>query len=67
MYGQVFLRGRRGTDTFPIQFFQDFSFLRLEINLPFAKLYDAFEENSFFQPSKCCEEGHSKLSKNGRG
>ena len=32
--GQVFLEG----DTFPIQVFQDLSFLHLEITLPFAKL-----------------------------
>ena len=42
--GQVFLEG----DTFPIQVFQDLSFLHLEITLPFAKLCYAFEEKLFF-------------------
>ena len=42
--GQVFLEG----DTFPIQVFQDLSFLHLEITLPFAKLCCAFEEKLFF-------------------
>ena len=33
--GEVFLKGGA---TFPIYFFQDLSFLHLEITLPFAKL-----------------------------
>ena len=43
--GQVFLK----EGTFPIEFFQDLSFLHLEITLPFANLcYYAFEEKSVF-------------------
>ena len=44
--GQVFLKG--GTGTFPIYFFQDLSFLHLEITLTFAKLCYTFEEKLFF-------------------
>ena len=44
--GQAFLK----EGTFPIQFFQDLSFLHLEITLPFAKLCYAFKENYFFLP-----------------
>ena len=36
--GQVFLKGGGGADTFPIQFFQGFSLLHLEVTLPFANL-----------------------------
>ena len=39
---------RWGPVTFPIYFFQDLSFLHLEIALPFAKLCYAFEEKLFF-------------------
>ena len=45
--GQVFLKGGEA-GTFPINFFQDLSFLYLEITLPFAKLCHAFEEKIFF-------------------
>ena len=44
--GQVFIKGRAGT--FPISFFQGLLFSHLEITLPFAKLYCAFEKNYFF-------------------
>ena len=43
---KVFLKG--GGGTFPIWFFQDLSFLHLEITLPFAKLCYAYEEKLFF-------------------
>ena len=33
--GQVFLK--RGGDTFPVSFFQDLSFLHLEVTLPFER------------------------------
>ena len=46
--GQVFLKGKGGADTFPIQFFQYLSVLHLESTLPFAKLCYAFEEKLFF-------------------
>ena len=46
--GQVFLKGRGGTDTFPIKFFQDLSVLHLESTLLFAKLCCGFEEKLFF-------------------
>ena len=39
---------RRGAGTFPMYFFQAFSFLHLEITLLFAKLCYAFEEKFFF-------------------
>ena len=45
--GQVFLKGI-GAGSFPILFFQDLSFLHLEITLLFAKLCYAFEEKLFF-------------------
>ena len=45
--GQVFLKGG-GAGTFSFKFFQGLSFLHLEITLPFAKLYHAFEEKNFF-------------------
>ena len=60
--GQVFLKGGRA-GTFFIQFFQDFSFLHLEITLPFAKLCFAFEEKTFCHLN-FMKKGHSKLSKN---
>ena len=45
---QVFLKGGRGAGTFPVKFFQGLLFLHLEITLPFAKLWYAFEEKLFF-------------------
>ena len=48
--GQVFLKrlGRgRGGGHFSYLFFQDLSFLHLEITLPFAKLCYAFQEKLF--------------------
>ena len=48
MQMQVFIKGKWGVDTFPIQFFQGLSFLHLEITLPFAKLCYALEKKLFF-------------------
>ena len=45
--GQVFLKGGEA-GTFPIEFFQDLSFLHLEITLPFVKFCHTFEEKPFF-------------------
>ena len=45
---QACLKRGRGTDNFPISFFQGLSFLHLEITLPFAKLCYAFEKKIFF-------------------
>ena len=45
--GQICLKGW-WADTFPIYFFQGFSFLYLEITLPFAKLCYVFQEKLFF-------------------
>ena len=44
--GKVFFKGRAGI--FHIYFFQDLSFLHLEITLSFAKLCYAFEEKKNF-------------------
>ena len=60
--GQVFLKG--GTGTFPIYFFQDLSFLHLEITLPFAKLLRIWRKNIFFCHQNFMKKVHSKLSKN---
>ena len=43
--GQVFLKG--GLTLFPFNFFQDLSFLHLEIILPFVKLCYVYEEKLF--------------------
>ena len=54
-----------GRGNFPIWFFQDLSFLYLEITLPFAKLCYAFEEKKiFFCHYDFWKKSHSKLSKN---
>ena len=55
---------KRGADTFPISFFQDLSFLCLEITLPFAKLCYAFEKKTSFSCNhNFMKKVHSKLSK----
>ena len=61
--GQVFLKG--GTVTFPIWFFQDLSFLPLEITLPLAKFCYAYlkKKNFFFCHHNFMQKDHSKLSK----
>ena len=48
MQMQVFIKGKWGVDTFPIQFFQGLSFLHLEITLPFGKLCHTFEQKLLF-------------------
>ena len=42
---------REEAGTFSISFFQDLSFLHIEITLPLAKFCYAFEEKSFFSPT----------------
>ena len=53
-----------GADTFPIWFFQGFSFLHLEITLPFGKLCDALEEKKIFATIILWKKHLSKLSQN---
>ena len=64
--GAGLLKRGREAGTFLIQFFQTLSFLPLEITLPFAKLYYAFEEKNFFScHHNFMKKDQSKLPKNG--
>ena len=62
--GQLLLKGGGGLVLFLFNFFNVFSFLHLEITLPFAKLCYVFEKNNFFCNHNFMKKGHSKLSKN---